>query len=103
MSDDALPITDLQRSGLLDFIIEADHVIGDGSFDPTDEFSDYEVILQALLAAHFIGIDPERMNAFFHEQFGLAAVNQKAFDQLLAIVMRDNVEQKIKAAAGGRN
>jgi hypothetical protein len=103
MSDDALPITDLQRSRLLDFITEVDQVIGDGTFNPRDELSDYEIVLLSITATHFVGVPPERVGTFFHDQFGMVIVNQDAFDQLLAIVMLDNVQSRIKAAAGGRN
>jgi len=37
-----LPLTDQQRSKLLDFITDVDWSIGDSTFDREDDFSDHE-------------------------------------------------------------
>jgi hypothetical protein len=51
MPDDELPITDLQRSKLLDFVEHVDRSLGDSTFDRSDPLTDIQLVILALMAA----------------------------------------------------
>ncbi len=102
MSDE-FKLSDLQRDSLLGFIVRADTVIGDGTFNSREEWSDPELIALALRAAQLLGYEGAVLNQFFEQQFGIADVTDDDLGTWLAIIMMTDVENRIRAAAGGRN
>jgi hypothetical protein len=103
MSGDALPITDLQRSRLLDFVEHVDRSLGDSTFDRTEALSDVQLVILAIMAAQLCGVQDSEFAQFFASEFGLPDIDEHALGALLSIVMLTSVEQRIRCRAGGRN
>lgn len=96
-------LTDVQRNALLDFITQADAIIGDGSFDPQVAWSNVHLITFALRSAMFLGYADAKLEALFEREFGIAGVTEGILGEALAVAASSDVERRIRAAGGGRN
>ena len=78
MNTTEIPETDklsnLQREALLTFVDRADSIIGDGSFDRDGRWEDCELMALALRAAGILGVEAERLEQLFRDEFGLVDV-----------------------------
>jgi hypothetical protein len=101
--EDQLPITELQRSRLLDFVERVDRSIGDSTFDRSETPTDVQLVILAIMCAQLSGVQDTELSQFFASELGLPDIDQDAFARLLSIVMLTSVEQRIRCAAGGRN
>lgn len=101
--NDELELSDEQRTALVDFVARADATIGDGTFDTQGEWSDAELMALTLKAAMILGYNGNSLEQLFEEQFGLAGINEGDLETWLAVIMLADVENRIKAAAGGKN
>jgi hypothetical protein len=72
-------------------------------FERDNELSDAELLARALWCTQHLQMDPKALDRFFEDQFGIAAITQGELGPWLALMMMTNVEEQIKAAAGGRN
>lgn len=92
-----------QREKLLNFIVRADAIIGEGEFNRCDAWTDAELMVLALRAAQILGYENECLEQLFCAEFGIAGVTEGQFGDSLCVAMLLNTEQRILIAAGGRN
>jgi hypothetical protein len=100
---DEFQLSELQRYKLLAFISRADAVIGDGSFNPQEEWGDAELMALSLRAAQLLGYEDSSLERLFEQEFAITGVTGGDLGTWLDLVMLADVESRIKAAAGGRN
>ena len=105
MSTTATPpfeLLDWQRSRLVEFINQADAIIGLRDFIGYSD--DPEILALALRVAQILGYEGERLERLFCSEFRVGGVTQSAIlgDWLAALDLVD-MEKRIMAAAGGRN
>jgi hypothetical protein len=100
MSDE---LSDLQRARLLDFISQADAVIGDGSFNPREEWGDAELMAFSLRAAQLLGYEDSSLERLFEREFGITGITAGDLGDWLAVIMMADVENRIRAMGGGKN
>lgn len=100
---DTFELTDTQRNALLDFITQADAIIGDGSFDPQVAWSNVELLALALRGATLLGYVDAKLEQLFETEFWITGINESPLHEVLAVSALANTELRIRAAAGGRN
>jgi hypothetical protein len=91
-----------QRSKLLEFVVRADAIIGDGDFD-RNEWTDAELMALSLRSAQVLGYEGRRLESLFEREFGIAGVTEGQLGDWLAVLLLEDAERKILVAAGGRN
>jgi hypothetical protein len=92
-----------QRANLLEFLSQADAIIGNEDSDRYDEWMDAEIIARALGRAQVLGYQGERLEELFQREFGITGVTEGELETWLAVLTLADVEKRIMAAAGGRN
>jgi hypothetical protein len=103
MSDDALPITDRQRSRLLDFVECVDHTYSDGTFQRDKPLVDELLLALALQASVRLGLQEDEIAEFFEREFDLAGMTGGPIGTALALGMLVDAEHRLRARAGGKN
>ena len=98
-----LTLSDDQRGKLLEFVAQFDLLYGDADFDCQAEWSDAELLALALRAAEILGFEGDALERFFCDEFGVAGITEGDLGTLINIVTVADVENRIRAAAGGRN
>jgi hypothetical protein len=102
MSDE-FELSESQRTKLLNFIEQFDQLYGDADFDVKAEWSTPELLALALRAAEILGYQGDALERFFCKEFDVAGVTGNILGVALACAMMLDVENRIRAAAGGRN
>ena len=92
-----------QRAKLLEFIDQADAIIGDGDFDRYAAWTDAEIMALSLRAAQVLGYTNERLEALFQREFGVSGVTEGLLADWLAVILLADAERRIRVACGGRN
>jgi hypothetical protein len=95
-----------QREKLIEFLTQADAIIGSRGFDcyDYDEWRDCEIIACALRRAQTLGFENERLEELFQREFGIAGVTEgQLIADWLAVLLLADAERRILVACGGRN
>ena len=95
-----------QRSALIEFLTQADAIIGNEGFDcyDYDEWRDCEIIAHGLRRAQVLGYQGERLERLFCSQFAIADITAEGpLSDWLAVLSLADVERQILVACGGRN
>ena len=92
-----------QREKLIEFLTQADAIIGNEDSERYDEWYDAEIIARGLRVAQTLGYEGERLEALFRREFWIADVNKNQFGGWLAVLSLVDVEERIRVACGGRN
>jgi hypothetical protein len=90
-----------QREKLFEFIGRADAIIGEGSFDSQDTWTDAELMALSLRVAQILGYENQRLEELFSGEFGLSGVTEGQLADWLTIIMLVDLERRIKVACGG--
>jgi hypothetical protein len=92
-----------QRSALIEFLTQADAIIGNEGFDcyDYDEWRDCEIIACALRRAQVLGFENERLEQLFQREFGVAGVTEEGLlADWLGLILLADAEKRIMVAAG---
>jgi hypothetical protein len=92
-----------QRAKLLEFIDQADAIIGGSDFDRYSAWEDAEIMALSLRAALTLGYENEHLEKLFQREFGIAGVTEGLLADWLAVILLADAERRIQVAAGGRN
>lgn len=92
-----------QREKLIEFLTQADAIIGNEDSERYDEWYDAEIIARGLRVAQTLGYEGERLEALFRREFWIADVNKNQLGGWLAVLSLVDVEERIRVACGGRN
>jgi hypothetical protein len=92
-----------QRDRLIEFLTQADAIIGNEDSERYDEWYDAEIIARSLRIAQTLGYEGERLQALFRREFWIADVNKNQLSGWLAVLSLVDVEERIMMACGGRN
>jgi hypothetical protein len=92
-----------QRAKLLEFIDQADAIIGGGDFNRYDAWTDTEIMALSLRAATVLGYENEHLEALFQREFGIAGVTEGLLGDWLAVILLADAERRIRVACGGVN
>jgi hypothetical protein len=90
-----------QRAKLLEFIDQADAIIGDGDFDRYDRWEDCELLASALRAAHVLGFEGISLDQLFRREFGITDITSGGLGDWIAYFAIVDAERMIRVACGG--
>jgi hypothetical protein len=95
-----------QREKLIEFLTQADAIIGNEGFDcyDYDEWRDCEIIACALRRSQILGYQGERLERLFCSQFAIADITAEGpLSDWLAVLSVADAEKRIMVACGGRS
>jgi hypothetical protein len=96
-------LSDQQRRKLYAFLDRSHLLVIGQTFIRDMELDDAELISCALWASQYLNLDPDKLDRFFEERFGLFDITQGEYGTWLAQMLLANAENVLIERCGGPN